>query len=222
MEVKISFYNNKIDQCENDQRKLYRVLNNLTHEKSAHKLPSGSTYELLQSISGYFVLKIENICKDILTSLPHHPCTSEEISAIVRSNQTIQLSSFTPASENEVETLIRNSRCTTCPLDAIPTPLLKDCLLHLLPVITRLINLSLSSTQFPSNFSHALVKPLLKKSNLDPDSLKNYRPVSNLTFLSKILEKVVANRLNHHMTEHGLHEKKCSLHTKLLIVPSLP
>ena len=48
--------------------------------------------------------------------------------------------------------------------------------------------------------------PLLKKDSLDPDILKNYRPVSNLSFVSKILEKVVSKRLRTHKVEHGLDE----------------
>ena len=54
-----------------------------------------------------------------------------------------------------------------------------------LPTITRLINDSLSSGKFPNVFKEAIVKPLLKKCNIDPNDLKNYRPVSNLPFLSK-------------------------------------
>ena len=70
-----------------------------------------------------------------------------------------------------------------------------------------MINVSLSSGQFTRSFSHALVKPLLKKPNAHCEILKNYRPVSNLTFLSKILEKVVAHRWFTYMSENGLHEK---------------
>ena len=45
-----------------------------------------------------------------------------------------------------------------------------------------------------------LVTPLQKKSDLDPDVLANYRPVSNLSFLSKVLERAVAARLTEYMT----------------------
>ena len=55
-----------------------------------------------------------------------------------------------------------------------------------------LINQSLSSGIFPST---ALIRPLLKKSSLDQESLKNYRPVSNLPFLSKLLERIVLSRI---------------------------
>jgi len=61
--------------------------------------------------------------------------------------------------------------------------------------ITSLFNRSLVTGCFPSEFKHAIVRPLLKKIGLDASDLKNYRPVSNLSFLSKLLESVVQRRL---------------------------
>ena len=52
----------------------------------------------------------------------------------------------------------------------------------------------------------ARVKPLLKNSKLGHDDLKNYRPVSNLSYISKLLERVVVRRLNSHMNSNNLHE----------------
>ena len=52
----------------------------------------------------------------------------------------------------------------------------------------------------------AIVTPLLKKTSLDPDQLKNYRPVSSLSFISEVMEKIVAVRLPHHMQSHNLNE----------------
>ena len=51
----------------------------------------------------------------------------------------------------------------------------------------------------------ALVTPLLKKSGLDKDVLKNYRPVSNLSFVLKVTEKAVLSQLNEHMDTNNLH-----------------
>lgn len=68
------------------------------------------------------------------------------------------------------------------------------------------MNLSLSTGEVPLCLKHALVRPLLKKANLDSETMKNYRPVSNLPFFSKILEKIVAKRLLCHMTNNGYHE----------------
>lgn len=53
------------------------------------------------------------------------------------------------------------------------------------------MNCSLQTGVFPSAFKGAVVRPLLKKSNLDFNDFNNYRPVSHLPFLSKILEKLV-------------------------------
>ena len=57
---------------------------------------------------------------------------------------------------------------------------------------------------FPSNLKHANITPLLKKKNLDKEILKNYRPVSNLPFLSKVIEKIVAAHLRTHLEVNKL------------------
>ncbi len=68
------------------------------------------------------------------------------------------------------------------------------------------VNTSLSSGEVPTAFKQAVVTPLLKKPSLDPENLKNYRPVSNLSFISKCLERIVAKRLLDHLHENGLSE----------------
>ena len=79
----------------------------------------------------------------------------------------------------------------SCDLDPILTPILHDCLDEITPIVTDIVNKSLSSGVVPQCFKHALVEPRLKKANLDPNCLINYRPVSNLPFLSKVLERIV-------------------------------
>src|SRR5437899_6416883 len=78
--------------------------------------------------------------------------------------------------------------------------LLKSCLDSLLLPITTLINLSISESIFPNEFKSAIVTPLHKKHSLPIEDLSSYRPISNLNFISKILERVIHNRLNHHLT----------------------
>ena len=84
------------------------------------------------------------------------------------------------------------------------TSLLKDCASVLLPVITKIINLSLSTGNFPLAFKHSLVTPLLKTANLDEENLSNYRPISNLSFLSKLTERIVLARLNDYLSSNSL------------------
>ena len=73
--------------------------------------------------------------------------------------------------------------------------MLKNCLDILITPITDIINISMETSTFPQNFKEAHVRPLQKKTSLPKNELKNYRPVSNLSFIFKILEKIVANRL---------------------------
>ena len=69
-----------------------------------------------------------------------------------------------------------------------------------------MINASLTSSHVPAEFKHVIVKPLLKKPALDKDILNNYRPVSNLPFVSKLVERVIAKQLNMHIDEHALYD----------------
>ena len=117
----------------------------------------------------------------------------------------------------------------SCSLDNIPTSLIKNetVLQSVIPALTSLINKSFATGKFPDSLKQAQVTPLLKKSGLDVSDLKNYRPVSNIPFLSKVIEKVIAKQLNDHLTRHHLHDelqsaykKGCSTETALLRIKS--
>ncbi len=69
------------------------------------------------------------------------------------------------------------------------------------PFLLNTINLLLLAGYVPQSFKVAAIKPLLKK------VLANYRPISNLPFLSKILEKIVANQLCDFLHYDGLFEE---------------
>ena len=93
------------------------------------------------------------------------------------------------------------SKC--CELDALPTSLLKRMIDVCLPSITKIVNLSLETGQFTYQWKVAIVRPLLKKLGLDLIK-KNYRPVSNLSFLSKVIEKAMLKQFNEHCDNYGL------------------
>ena len=82
----------------------------------------------------------------------------------------------------------------------------KSCivLVPLLPAITKIINLSLTSGQFAEEWKCALINPLLKKLGLDL-LFSNYRPVSNLQYISKLTEKAVFNQMHAHMTTNAIY-----------------
>ncbi|KAI2647171.1 RNA-directed DNA polymerase from mobile element jockey [Labeo rohita] len=99
------------------------------------------------------------------------------------------------------------SKPTTCLLDPVPTKLLKE----LLPVaeepLLNIINSSLSLGHIPKPFKLGVIKPFIKKPQLDPSDLANYRPISNLPFMSKILEKVVSAQLCSFLQKNDIYEE---------------
>ena len=82
--------------------------------------------------------------------------------------------------------------------------LLKECTALLVPTITNIVNLSLSSGNFHHTLKESVISPLLKKPTLDKDELSNYCPISNLSLISKIIERVVKSRLSDHLTSNNL------------------
>ena len=114
----------------------------------------------------------------------------------------------------EVSALLSSSPDTSCDLDPIPTSLLKQCKSVLLPTITNIMNLSLSTGVFPDQFQNCSVHPLLKPSNLDKENLSNYRPISHLSYLSKLTERLAKNRLADHLNENNLVNSFQSANTK--------
>ncbi|CAM4461392.1 unnamed protein product [Leuciscus chuanchicus] len=106
-----------------------------------------------------------------------------------------------------VETLIHSMRPSTCSLDPLPTALIKSNTTFLSPLITTIINSSLHSGHLPISLKTALINPRLKKPSLDPDILSNYRPISNLPFLSKVIEKVIVTQIHNNLHSHSLYEK---------------
>ena len=93
----------------------------------------------------------------------------------------------------------------SCPLDPMPTWIVKQCLDELVPTITEIVNHSLCSGSFPSTFKIAEVIPLIKKSTLDPELLNSYRSVSNLKFLSKVTEKAAIKQLQNYLADNTLY-----------------
>ena len=65
-----------------------------------------------------------------------------------------------------------------------------------------------------SKLKEGVLKALLKKTNLDQTEFKNYRPVSNLSFLSKVIEKAVALQLTSYLEDNHLYEPLQSAYKK--------
>ena len=117
------------------------------------------------------------------------------------------LDQFEPISISCLSEVVHHLRPTKCPSDSIHARLLKEVFESVGPCILSLINTCLLSGCGPAAFKHAVVQPLLKKENLDPSFLSNFRPISKLPFMSKVLEKVVLTRLQTFLVNNNVYEK---------------
>ncbi len=134
----------------------------------------------INDFMNFFTDKIDNI-RNTITNVDS---TASSTSASFNGPKE-KLHCSTTIGQDELNKLITASKPTTCLLDPVPTKLLKE----LLPVaeepLLNIINSSLSLSHVPKPFKLAVIKPLIKKPKLDPCELANYRPISNLPFMSK-------------------------------------
>ena len=118
----------------------------------------------------------------------------------------IVLTEFQNISVEDVKKMINSSPSKSCTLDPIPTWLLKQCLDEIAPALTLIVNASLAFADFSPELKKAFVTPLIKKAILDCEILKNFRPVSNLSYLSKLIERIVCVQLVDHLKQNNLYE----------------
>ncbi len=117
-----------------------------------------------------------------------------------------QFHSFSTIGEEELYKLVKSARPTTCMLDPIESKLLKEVLPEVIDPLLAIINSSLSLGYVPNTFKLAVIKPFIKKTQLDPKDLVNYRPISNLPFLSKILENLASSQLYSFLEKYDICE----------------
>ena len=116
------------------------------------------------------------------------------------------MTSFQPLSTEDLTKVIMKCPTKNCGLDPMPTWIMKDHLPTFIPVLCRIVNDSLATGTFPSDLRKAIITPILKKPSLDHQLLKSYRPVSNLSFLGKLIERVVASQVTAFVDSNSLGE----------------
>ena len=196
-ESRWAYYKQYIDENSSDQGRLFRASKRLLNLHEDRALPPHTDARMLANEMGeYFVHKITAIRSEL-------DADASDATSLATSTSTYsEFSEFSPLSEESVRR-IAASCAKSCALDPLPSSILTFCLDELLPVIRKIVNLSLESGVFAEDWKNALVHPLLKKAGLKPIN-KNFRPVSNLQVTSKITEKSVAIQLQDHMTANNL------------------
>ena len=192
---KIKYYKNEIEKAGKDMRKLYCILNGLTGYVSTKTLPDGySDQELANNFLVFFKEKIENIIHTF-TSITLH----RNVNTIIVV-QNIKLARFQTIQASEVIEIMSKMKKTHCALDPMPMTdiIVAENFPDIVKRILRIINTSILTCRVPISEKTAAITPSLKGS-LDPQSLSSYRPISNLSYLSKILENVILKQLNIHL-----------------------
>lgn len=201
-EKRCIYNKNSLKASSGDTKTLYKKLNRLLGNES-QDLPNHQDLEKLsEDFKDFFAEKVNNIRSNIAEE---QPCVSDSVVEDEVPAITSRFDHFSPITLEELKTMIRQMTNKFCYLDPIPSYLLKDCVHELSPILLHIVNESITSAQFPVEMKKAVIKPTLKKDNLDTDCLGNYRPVSNLPATSKLLERVILNQLNQYLSENDLH-----------------
>uniref|UniRef100_A0A670ISM5 Reverse transcriptase domain-containing protein n=1 Tax=Podarcis muralis TaxID=64176 RepID=A0A670ISM5_PODMU len=187
--AKKTFFTASIASAENSSRRLFQVVRNLTEPP----LPPGPCKDpkiSCNDFAKFFADKITHIWKELDTTVGAG-LGRESARALSGQVAWNQFQSVTP---EDVDRLLGRVKPTTCLLDPCPSWLIKVNREGLGDGLCGVVNASLCEGTFPDPLKEAVIKPLLKKTSLDPASMANYRPVSNLPFLGKVIEWVVAEQ----------------------------
>ena len=178
--------------------------------KNGLVIPSYESEDVVaEEMSSFYLNKISKIRQDIEnTTFSHHTTkilSTKKNKAHVSNH--LNFTNFEKINEQDLKSMLTTMNNKVCKLDPAPTSLIKQCFAHLSPIILHIINKSFKENKFPDLLKHALVTPVIKDNNGNIDDLKNYRPISNLPFLSKLLEKTAYCQLNNHIENNKLHSK---------------
>ena len=197
--TKKDFYREKIQTS--SQHYLFKLVNKLSSPTAGSAtLPStDSPVQLANRFADFFSQKIVKLRDKLMLA------NSEDLSIELNDQCQSRLHVFQEVSEEDVDRIIKSSSSSTCKLDPEPTTLSKRCNDELLPVLTTVVNASWTSGIMPCLFKKAIVTPFLKKAGASQEDLKNYRPVSNFNFFSKVIEKVATIKIMDYLTENNLH-----------------
>ena len=198
-EAKHTYYSSKFSSA--SARDLFHLVGSLTSDRQKILPACDSDNQLANKVADFFSTKINKIRENLSKIATEEPnITIPELSCSFTSFQTV--------SSESVRKVILKSPTKSSTVDPIPTSVLKISVVldALLPVVSCMMNQSLLTGCVPACMKSAAITPLIKKVNMDHNDLKNYRPISQLPFISKALEKIVSSQLQKYMSLNSLHE----------------
>ena len=204
--AKTNHYSLRVEECGGDQKKLFCVLDKIMHRGKSSSLPRhDDPTELAERFCQFYTDRIQGIRNQIESGKedadPSEPVTTDGDNMIRPT-----FSSFTECRGEDLEKILTKMPSKTSSLDPVPVWLIKRSLPVLMPVLEHIINTSMATGQVPPGLKEGRITPVLKKTDLNTDTLKNYRPVTTLPFVAKALEKVVSSQLVSYLTENNLQD----------------
>ena len=197
-----SYYDNRLKSCEGNKKDTFKIVNQLMdRDISKDMRPNNKSAEVVcEEMKEFFKQKVENIYSDI-----NIDSMEDDMPESLPPFKGETWSQFHPISELDLKEILSDLSKKECEEDPIPLKLLLQCFEEVKPIIMFIINDSLTTGTFPSVLKNALVRPAIKDDKGDANSYNNYRPISNLPFLSKLIEKSVQRQLTKHLEYHNLH-----------------
>ena len=174
--------------------------------KLLYPVTSISVPHSAQDFATYFTSKVDNIRATTANSPP----------ANITRREVPLFTGFHEVTVEELSLLISKSSNKKCELDQIPTWLVKEFIDVLAPTIRAMPDASFSQGKFHDSHKHAIVRSRTMKPSLDSHDIKSYRPISNLSFVSNIIECLVVSSCMVSSTTQALRTYRTSQREHLL------
>ena len=193
--AKKKFYSSKLKENQNNMKDMWSVINTLlnkpSNESPTYFLQNDDKICDSQTIADEFNSYFINCCNDALSSMSR-PTTNLHFKDYLKDNFPHSLY-FNPTTESELIKICKSLKTTySCGFDNLSCNTLKRIIFSIVKPLVHIFNLSLSTGDVPPKLKIAKIAPIHKKD--DPHLLKNYRPISILPAISKLLEKCVYDR----------------------------
>ena len=198
-----SHYSDMLNENKSNMKKSWRILKEIINKKKTTKACSkfqinGSYTTDKQKIANGFNKFFINVGPNLASKIPSdNRCPTSYILNSVTEDMLL-----TPVIEDEIGNIIKSLKDSSSGWDDISARVVKTTHTTFIKPLTHIMNLSLATGVFPTELKIARVIPIFKSGVTNIFS--NYRPVSVLPLFSKILERLMYNRLLLFINEHGL------------------
>ena len=201
-EVRRKYYRERLSDSIDNAKSLHKTINKLTGKDNVHILPRhGSDKVISENMASFFTDKVRNIRTMIAAQTGNDERTCNPASSTMPT-----MTDFYETTKEDLHGIIKDMKSKSCILDTIPTWLVKICFDELKGILMYITNKSLIiENKFPTLFKHSTVTPVIKDKEEDSEVYNNYRPISNTSFISKMLEKIALAQIDAHIQRNDLH-----------------